>query len=57
MATLVDLLSNTYAPVQTMILHYLDVADAINLNLTCKGSGQLQAVLSATAYNVNHFLG
>jgi hypothetical protein len=56
MVTLVDLLSSTYAPVQTMILPYLDVASVTALTRTCKGFDQLQPILKATAYNINHQL-
>jgi hypothetical protein len=56
MVTLVDLLSSTYAPVQTMILPCLDVASVIALTRTCKGFDQLQPILKATAYNINHQL-
>lgn len=57
MVSLIDLLSNNYAPIQTTILPYLSVADVINLTLTCKGFGQLQPTLMATAYNINCLLG
>ncbi|KAF2993576.1 hypothetical protein E8E13_000011 [Curvularia kusanoi] len=56
MVSLIDLLSNTYAPVQMMILPYLDVADVIALTLTCKGFDQLQPTLKVTSYDVNRFL-
>ncbi|KAH6639165.1 hypothetical protein C7974DRAFT_449101 [Boeremia exigua] len=56
MVTLIDLLSTTYAPIQTMILPYLDVGDVIALGRTCKGFGQIQPVLEATTYNINHQL-
>lgn len=57
MVSLIDLLSNTYAPMQTMILPYLSIADVISLTLTCKGFDQLQPTLMATAYNINCLLG
>lgn len=57
MVSLIDLLSNTYAPIQTMILPYLSVADVISLTLTCKGFDQLQPTLMATSYNINRLLG
>jgi hypothetical protein len=56
MVTLVDLLSTTYAPIQVMILPYLGVAEVIALSRTCKGFDQLQPVLKATAYNIDHQL-
>ncbi|XPS81696.1 hypothetical protein M3J09_013624 [Ascochyta lentis] len=56
MFTLIDLLSTTYAPVQTMILPYLGVAEVVALTRTCKAFGQLPTVLEATAWNINHRL-
>ncbi|KAJ4322270.1 hypothetical protein N0V94_002500 [Neodidymelliopsis sp. IMI 364377] len=56
MVTLVDLLSTTYAPIQAMILPYLGVAEVIALSRTCKGFDQLQPMLKATAYNIDHHL-
>ncbi|KAJ8109059.1 hypothetical protein OPT61_g7731 [Boeremia exigua] len=56
MVNLIDLLSSTYALVQTIILPYLGVADVIALTRTCKGFNQLQPVLESTAYNINNFL-
>ena len=57
MVTLIDLLSNTYSPIQASILSHLSIADVVNLNLTCKGFGQLQPTLMATSYNINRLLG
>lgn len=57
MVSLIDLLSNTYAPIQDSILPHLGIADVINLTLTCKGFGQLQPYLMATSYKINPLLG
>ncbi|KAF3050557.1 hypothetical protein E8E11_004049 [Didymella keratinophila] len=57
MVPLVDLLSSTFAPVQTMILLWLNVADTIALARTCKDlHAELPAVLKATAYKINYHL-
>lgn len=56
MVTLVDLLSTTYGPVQTMILPHMGVAEVIALTRTCKGFDQLQPILNSTAYNMDHSL-
>ena len=57
MATLVDLLSSTYAPIQTMILPYLGIAEVIALTRTSKGFDCILPVLKAMAWNINYFLG
>lgn len=54
--TLVDLLSSSYAPIQTMIVPYVDIADVMALTRTCKGFGQLLPVLKTTARNMDHYL-
>jgi hypothetical protein len=57
MVSLVDLLGNIYAPIQTMILPYFSIADVINLTLTCKGFDQLQSTFMATVYSIDRLLG
>lgn len=54
MVTLVDLLYSTYAPVQTMLLAYLDIASVVALTKTCKAFAELQPLMKVTAYNVNN---
>ena len=56
MVTLIDLLSSTYAPIQTMILPYLGVAEVMALTRTSKGFDCLLPVLKATAWNINYRL-
>ena len=53
MATLIDLLSATYAPVQMLILEHLDIAAIIAFSRTAKELN-LMPLFKATAHNLNH---
>ena len=56
MVTLADLLSMTYAPIQTIILSHLSIAEVLTLARSSK-TLDLRPILRATAYNMNHHLG
>lgn len=56
MVSLIDLLSSTYAPVQSLMLEYLDVRDVNRLTVAAKGFCQLQPLLKSTSYDVDRFL-
>ncbi|KAG9198981.1 hypothetical protein G6514_009166 [Epicoccum nigrum] len=54
MTTLVDLLSQTYAPIQGTMLPYFDIVDTLGLGRTCKRLKiELSLALKATRYNIN----
>jgi hypothetical protein len=57
MTTLVDLLSQTYTPIQGTILLCFDIVDILALGRTCKRlSIELSPALKATRYNINRHL-
>lgn len=57
MATLVDLLSNTYAPIQRAMLPYFDIVDILALGRTCmRLKTEIPPALTATRYNINRHL-
>jgi hypothetical protein len=54
MASLIDLLSVRYAPIQDNILFHLGPAEIARLTCTCRASGCLWPTLMAHDYNINH---
>lgn len=57
MDTLVDLLSNTYAPIQRAMLPYFDIVDILALGRTCmRLKTEIPPALTATQYNINRHL-
>lgn len=55
MTTLIDLLSDNYAPIQTNILNHLGSHSIAKLARTCKVL-DLRPLLSRTSYDVNKYL-
>jgi hypothetical protein len=56
MSLVIDLLSLTYAQVQTTMLRYIDVRDVIALSRTCRALSSIWQRLLATSYKIDQQL-